>query len=441
MLIDFQVENFLSFRDVCEFSALATPERQHGDRLSAGPLPRMRILPTTAVFGGNGSGKSNLVKALQVCRDMVLRGAGPDDRVLVTPFRLDAKYLERPSRFTLRFLAGEKIFRYAFAATAKEVVEESLVQERTASETVIFKRSRAEGWDLSGLGKLPADEREFVGFKTRDTLPNQLFLQEMRGKGIAILEEAIAWFRDCLEVIEPHTFILPFEFFGRDDQLEEFATSMLRHADTGISRVRFERLETLPLTEVELKEVREALKDETHSHLRRSNDGRRLRFRMRDGEIVADRLVTYHTDTQGREVRFEIKEESHGTRRLIDLLPLFYGLIRPGSRKVFVCDELDGNLHPLIIQALIREFHERCGKETRAQLIFTSHDATLFDQYLLRRDQLWMCSKKSSGATYLESLSDYKDVRVDTDIQKGYLLGRYSGVPRVRELLTGGGEK
>ena len=384
MLIEFQVENFLSFRDACEFSALATSERQHRNRLSDGPLPRMRILPTAAVFGGNGSGKSNLVKALQVCRDMVLRGVGPDVRVPVTPFRLDGKYAERPSRFSLRFLAGEKVFRYAFAATGKEVVEESLVHERPTSETLIFKRTK-EGWKLGNLLKLPTEEREFVTFKTRDTLPNQLFLQEMRGKGIALLEEAINWFRHCLEVIEPHTIILPFEFFGRDEQLEEFATGMLRHADTGISRVRFERLETLPLNDAELKEVQEALKDETHSHLRRTPDGRRLRFRLRDGEIVADRLVTYHTDTEGREVRFEIKEESHGTRRLIDLLPLFYGLIRPGSRKVFVCDELDGNLHPLIIQALIREFHERCGEDGRAQLIFTSHDATLFDQYLLRR--------------------------------------------------------
>jgi AAA15 family ATPase/GTPase len=102
---------------------------------------------------------------------------------------------------------------------------------------------------------------------------------------------------------------------------------------------------------------------------------------------------------------------------------------------VFICDELDGNLHPLIVQALLEEFLASSGSDNRAQLIFASHDVTLLDQYLLRRDEIWFVSKRGSGSTRLESLGDYKDVRVDTDILKGYIMGRYSGVPNVGELL------
>jgi len=214
---------------------------------------------------------------------------------------------------------------------------------------------------------------------------------------------------------------------------------MLRHADTGISRVQFEPLENVPMPEADLQNIREHLKDEKSNVLIRSDDGRRIRFKQVNGELMADRLVTYHQDSNGKDVRFEIMEESHGTRRFIDLLPLFYSLVQPNSKKVFVCDELDGNLHPLIIQGLLREYHQRCGSNHRAQLMFTSHDVTLFDQYLLRRDEIWMVSKKRDGSSYFECLGDYKDVRKGTDILKGYLLGRYSGVPRIGELFGAGG--
>ncbi len=439
MLIDFTVENFLSFKEQCVFSCLATSEKQHTDRLSEGVIPRMKILPTVAIFGGNGSGKSNLVRALQFCRFMVIQGVSPEQRIPLSTFRLNSTCLDSPSRFCIRFMVADKVFRYAFAVTTRQVVEETLIQERNRSELVIFKRIQGDAWEMGGLtAKEDNKEREFLKFKQRDTLPNQLFLNEMRGKGIDLLEQAISWFRDCIEVIEPHTHIKPFEIVAPDEQLEAFASSMLRHADTGITHVQFEPLETVPFSENDQQNIRMNLKDEKHSVFLRSDDGRRIRIRLKNEKMVADRLVTFHQDANGKTVRFEIMEESHGTRRLIDLLPLFYTLILKESRKVFVCDELDGNLHPLIIQALLKDFHESCGANARAQLIFTSHDATLFDQYILRRDELWMCSKKNSGATYLESLSEYKDVRVGTDIHKGYMLGRYSGVPRVQTLLQGG---
>lgn len=437
MLIDFRVENYLSFKEGCTISAEATSEKQHVDRLSEGPLPRLKLLPTGAIFGGNGSGKSNLVKALHFCRHMIMTGVSPEEPLPLQTFKLDSKSLKAPSRFTLRFLMKEQVFEYSFACTRNAILSESLRQIKPRSELLIFERevNGEPAWNLGALDKLPKQEREFVKFKTRDTLPNQLFLQEMRGKDIALLDAAIAWFRDCLEVVQPDTSILPDEIIGPDEQLEGFATSMLRHADTGIARVCFEPLDPGQIDPALLNRARQELKQENMIHIARSADGRRLRFRLRGDDILADRLVTFHRSGKGEEVRFEIEEESHGTRRLIDLLPLFYGLVAPQSHKVFVCDELDSNLHPLILQALLKEFLERGGPERRAQLILTTHDVTLFDQYLLRRDELWMCSKKSDGATYLESLGDYKDVRVGTDILKGYLLGRYTGVPRVTELF------
>ena len=132
---------------------------------------------------------------------------------------------------------------------------------------------------------------------------------------------------------------------------------------------------------------------------------------------------------------FETRDESDGTLRLFDLAPMLHDLDTPGCRRVYVIDELDRSMHTQITEALVKAYCAARTKRTRTQLIFTTHDAMLIDQGLLRRDEMWFIERGKFGDTMLESLSDYKDVRYDKDVRKAYLEGRFSGLPRLQPFV------
>jgi uncharacterized protein len=146
--------------------------------------------------------------------------------------------------------------------------------------------------------------------------------------------------------------------------------------------------------------------------------------------------VTFHPKADGTEVKFEIRQESDGSQRVIDLLPAFLELSSQTAGKVFIIDEVDRSLHTLLTRRLLDAYLASCSTETRTQLLFTTHDVLLMDQQLLRRDEMWVAERDANGASSLLSISEYKDVRYDKDIRKSYLQGRLGGVPRI--LLTAG---
>ena len=151
----------------------------------------------------------------------------------------------------------------------------------------------------------------------------------------------------------------------------------------------------------------------------------------KNDELIAKKLVTYHTKTDGTEAKFEIGQESDGSQRVIDLLPAFLELAAPGSKKVFVIDEVDRSLHTLLTRRLLDAYLASCSADTRSQLLLTTHDVLLMDQQLLRRDEMWVAERKPTGISTLVSFAEYKDVRYDKDIRKSYLQGRLGGIPRI----------
>ena len=120
--------------------------------------------------------------------------------------------------------------------------------------------------------------------------------------------------------------------------------------------------------------------------------------------------------------------KSDGTQRIIDLLPAFLELSNLKSKQIYFIDEIDRSLHTLLTRKLLESYLNRCANDTRTQLILTTHDVLLMDQNLLRRDEMWVTEREISGNTKLYSLSEYKDLRYDKDIQKSYLQGRLGGI-------------
>jgi len=131
-----------------------------------------------------------------------------------------------------------------------------------------------------------------------------------------------------------------------------------------------------------------------------------------------------------------LQEESDGTQRLLDLIPVFYAILN--SDITFIIDEIDQSLHPSLLYTLVKKIMD--NDATKGQLVFTTHEANLLDLNIFRQDEIWFAEKNKSGATQLYSLSDYKP-RYDLNIRKGYLKGRFGAIPFLGDLKKQNREK
>ena len=156
----------------------------------------------------------------------------------------------------------------------------------------------------------------------------------------------------------------------------------------------------------------------------RSKRGEELIVVEEDDKIWVKSLSLEHTGKNGNIAIFGLEEESDGTIRLLDFVPAFRDVIT--KNKVFVIDEIERSIHPLLIKELLKKFSS--DTETKGQLIFTTHESNLLDQEIFRQDEIWFTEKDDNGSTDLYSLSDFKEHKT-IDIRKGYLNGRYGSIP------------
>lgn len=429
MLIRFSLENWMSFRDKVTFSMVASKERQHGERVPNLSKYQARILPIAAIYGGNASGKTNFFKALGFARKLVVRGTQTDSLISVEPFRLDAEWVERPSRFCFELLINEIIYEFSFAVTREKVVEEKLVVITSTSEKVLYDRREGKPNFNESLAK-----DQFLRFAFQGTRENQLFLTNSVSQKVDNFRPVYDWFNETLELVAPDSRFEPFDLFLDEGQpLYSTMNEMLMQLDTGIARLGGEviQFENIPLPESLKTKIQEEVKEGMTVRLRDELTKERFVVTRKNGELIAKKLVTFHPKADGTEVKFEIRQESDGSQRVIDLLPAFLELYSHVSKKVFVIDEIDRSLHPMLIQGLIETYLASCSIETRSQLLLTTHNVLLMDQQLLRRDEMWVAERDANGASTLFSFSEFKDVRFDKDIRKSYLQGRLGGIPRI----------
>ena len=429
MIIRFSVENWMSFRDRTTFSMVASRERQHGERVPKLGKYQTRVLPIAAIYGGNASGKTNFFKALSFAKTLVVEGTRPDSLIPIETFRLDDRWKSQPSRFAFELLIDETIYEFRFAVTQKEVLEERLVKITSTSEKVLYDRRDGNLSFDSSLSKDP-----FFPFVFRGTRDNQLFLTNSVSQNIDDFRPVYDWFKDKLVLVAPDSRFDLFELFlDEGHPLYMAMNEMLSRLDTGIAHLGSEEipLENISIPEPLKTELQEKVKEGMAIRLLMEPQTNRIVITRKDGELIAKRLVAFHPKSDGTEVRFEIHQESEGSQRVIDLLPAFLELSAQTLQKVYVIDEIDRSLHPLLIRQLLEEYLSNCSTETRTQLLLTTHNVMLMDQQLLRRDEMWVTERDKSGVSSLFSFSEYKDVRYDKDIRKSYLQGRMGGIPHI----------
>lgn len=432
MLIRFSVENWMSLRDRVTFSMVATRERQHNERVPRIPKYQTNVLPVAAIYGGNASGKTNLFKALNFAKRLVVRGVQPDSSIPVELFRLDSDSMDRPARFLFELLIENMMFEFSFAVTRKTVIEEKLIEISSTSEDVLYERKNGEiKFSKKFDPKLQATQ--FLHFAFKGTQDNQLFLTNAVSQKVDNFKPIYDWFKEILVLVAPDDRFESFEpFLSKEASLFSIFNIKLSQLDTGIMRLD---LEDIPFDSHPFLKDNDKFKVFAEERIK---EGQTIGLLVpdpvfitrEDGQLTAKKLVTYHLSTDGQEISFNLGQESDGSQRLIDLLPAFLEISQPGSNKVYVIDELDRSLHTLLTKRLLEAYLSGCSPESRSQLLFTTHDVLLMDQDLFRRDEMWVAERDAAGASTLYSFSEYKDVRYDKDIRKSYLQGRLGGIPR-----------
>ena len=199
--------------------------------------------------------------------------------------------------------------------------------------------------------------------------------------------------------------------------MKQAIVELIAAADVGISDVDVEEKE---LDTDLLQMVPESLSGDAREQLLR---------KLKEDYGYEVRTKHRSTDT-GEEVAFNLAQESQGTQRLFELAGPW--VEAKALDYVVVIDEIEASLHPLLTRKLIEHFCVEDSGASRAQLLFATHDTTLMDPTILRRDQVWFAEKEADGASRLRSLYDYQKPRKGEAIQKGYLAGRYGAVPIFR---------
>jgi len=435
MLISFSVQNWKSFRDKAEFSMVASRERQHGERIPRVAKYPLRVLPITAIYGGNASGKTNFFQALGFVQGLVVKGSAPDARISVQPFLLDDQVGQQPSHFRIELLVDDLVYDFSCSLDSQAILEEKLVLIKSTSEKTLYHRHQGKPhFDRS----LP--EKKFLGHVFRGTRPNQLFLTNSVEQSYPPFKPLYDWFRSNLTLISPDTGARLSRLFSvQSKPAVSFINERLRSLDTGIHRLGGQEVpvDAIPGFEKMKADIDKSLKDQEALYMKLRGPDEDLFFEVKrtHGQLTASRLTACHAKADGGEVAFDLAQEAAGARRLLDLLPVSHQLEEAGSENVYVIDEMDRSLHTQLTRVLLQNFLMRCSGNSRSQLLFSTYDMQLMDQALLRRDEIWVVERDAQGASALIAFSDYKDIRYDRDLRKSYLEGRMGGVPRLSKSI------
>lgn len=442
MLINFQVKNFGSFWRPTNFSMIASAVRRHPSHIAE--INGRNVLRSAFVFGANAGGKSNFVKAIGFARKVIVDGLD-DVSCDRRQFRLAADgQSDDIGVFQFTINADGKFYEYgmAIAYSKAAVVSEWLTLMDVPENPVPIFACDWSGDSPKiepGIKLEDADRTRFEVYcedARNKTLRKRTFLSEIADKRSSCdsksffshFASVFNWFRK-LKVIFPESTYGGMVRYVLDEEARLSFGSLLHHFDTGIEQLDTQKvdakkiLDDLP-AELSAKIISDLTRSRNAVATLKTPDNNSYLARYRDGRLTMEKVVADH----GRkDDPFDRRDESDGTQRLYDLLPL-QRMFEQGA--IVVIDELDRSLHTKATLEFIRTFFERSAGR-RSQLIATTHDASILDLALLRQDEIWFVERGDDHASTLFPLTKFK-ARFDKDIQKDYLLGRYGALPIFR---------
>ena len=437
MLIRFQVKNLYSFEEETEFNLL-TNDSEH--------LPHHKkhcngvdFLRLSAIYGANASGKSNFVRAIGLLQNIVKKGKIIDE-VSDYKFKLSGEALTKPISLAIELLSNSKMYYYTLTFDQKKILNETLVETfKDKEDRIVFERSLTnERQEIPFIESQVKNEKErmFLELLSDKLLSKDelllTFLTQKYPNEYADIDNVFEWFSDVLIVLNSNFKIRGIAHkFDKHDSIVKFVNTFIPTLSTGIQRIEVQKKEIQGDSD-DMKHLKDNIKNDQEQLFTNTNPdtGEEITFVMEENDkIFAKRIFTEHLDKEGHKVFFPFGWESDGTKRLLEYTPLINGVIN--AEVVFVVDEIERSIHPMMIKELIRKISS--DTSAQGQLIFTTHESCLLDQEILRTDEIWFTQKDKGGATHMYSLSDF-NISNTANIEDGYLNGRYGGIPFLSNL-------
>lgn len=451
MLIGFSVRNFKSFKNEQRISLTASKIVRHKSHII--DVDSRRILKSGLIFGANAGGKSNLIRAVNFSKKIVVNGLDTLD-ISKSHFRIDNSYYEKPGVFEYRIYTNRNEYSYGLAISysKQEIISEWLYRiDKSERELCIFNRNV----DENGISTVESDikpvknnkdiQRLFIyledfGEGISDTFRKKTILSDLSSRGTATegyfaeINSVFLWFEKLI-VIYPGTKYNMINELGLDSSRKSFFQGIMNYFYTGIESIEsqeqefdFDKLfENIPHAQAEKLKADLYRQTASGSIDIRINDQFVKLHRDSSGNVVYNKLILNHGNPDDM---FEYNDESDGTKRLFDLVPILYDV---GNDSVILIDEIDRSLHTKLSQKFLEMFYEN-NKDNYCQLIATTHDSNLLDLDLIRQDEIWFIERDDSCGSKLYSLNKFRE-RFDKKIDKEYLLGRYGAIPIFNDLI------
>jgi AAA15 family ATPase/GTPase len=471
VLVFFCAENFRSINEPIELNLRANNylKRHKNHVRRASKNHNFNILKNALIYGANASGKSNIFKAIDFAQSLIVSGPNLDTTTGVTPFSL-AEKIKPNSKFYFEFFSGNILFKYGFELDSTKIIEEELIYDFGKGDNLIYRRTLDKSGQYSfifdvfgpeGLSDLDDEYDEYDEFRkslsgedsnlleevkeihvlARFTPKNKLFITEIIEKSndhsLILIESFIRtpynFFQYDLVVIFPYSKYLNLHRdVDKSSVLKDIHLENLKCFDSSIDKIKRVEVNSSRFSEKFLNSIKIKLKNHPFRALIETFEGTEYRFEINeDKDVLAYVLNAVHKVNKSS-IEFDLSEESDGTLRLLDFLPILSWITKGNSSTTYLVDEIDRSLHPLLAKKFLAKFIDDAHKDDKSQLIVTTHEAELLDNDLVRRDEIYFVQRERDLSSKLYSLDDYSS-RFDADIHKAYLSGRYGAIPLLIE--------
>lgn len=432
MLMGFKVKNFKSFKELQHFSMIAGKVRSNENHIKE--TNEKKILKFSGMYGANGSGKSNFIQSISIFQEIVNKGANSLINNLY--YRGANSNKNENSYFEYEISLFNKLYSYGFELnfSNREIVSEWLIDMSKTKEKVIFERDLKKETFISDILDKKHNNYENC-LSEMKTNKNDLFLKEMNRR-LLMAKNNDEYYMDVIlvfkflmydiSIIRPSTHTL----FGMDFiKDKEKILKILKKLDINIVDI-IEKKSDINMINSKLSKLdfSNLMDDLNNLSLRYKN----LKCTLR----IENDLYTIKKSSDGYDVSslkfkhensdddFGAYDESDGTIRILELIDILLT-----DNKLFLIDELDSSLHPLLVDGLLKIF---LSSNKNNQLIVTTHESKTLDFDLVRRDEIWFSEKDENGMSRIYSLEEYKDVaRFDKKIDKAYLEGRFGAISNI----------
>ncbi|MBO5337813.1 MAG: AAA family ATPase [Lachnospiraceae bacterium] len=408
MLLEFSCSNFKSIYKKITLSMLASSDDTREEDLIT--FEKYRVNRMTAIYGPNGSGKTNVLQAVSYAKRIILGSMKRElgDSLKVLPHKLAGK--EEPTEFAFQFVTKGVRYAYGFSIIKGMIQKEYLYYFPNNRQTKIFDRMGLEVSEGPSFKKF--SEASMDALKD-----NRLFLAcAANYTKVSEIEAAFLFFKEELKLFSSangsnRVFGRAIEFLKENPELKPTYLKIMDYLGTGIKDIEA-RAETVTLEGLENTD-------------RLSEEVRKM---IKNREIaVLESAICY----EGFKTDLE-SEESVGIKKLFVFLYPYLDVLRGG--KVLLCDEIETGLHESIAMGMLKLFTQ-LYPETNAQIIFTTHDTSLLDGELLRRDQIWFTELDGKRSTDLYSLAEIRNVRKTESLKNGYVSGKYGAIPMLNKSI------